>query len=181
MRGNELSREAGAVKGLHVGSGGSRNRPFEDLAAAVVRQAASDDYLARKKIDDNRKWLNKNHRCFENRRIYRRYYHHLLRLTGHVNRLYIIARDTDDAYKTLCTIRDICQYPEYFWMMKRKRWFGRTVTRLDAMVDAESTIRDVKAFFHSEWFVQLCDADGPMLYRQIVENYRLGRRPKGAE
>ena len=98
-----------------------------------------------------------------------------------MRKLLVVAYNTEDAYKSLFLLNIYCKYPDYDWMMKRKKWFARVITRIDAMIAAESTIRDVKQFFYSEWFVQLCDADGPMLYKHLIENYKIGRRPKGAD
>lgn len=172
MRGNELSREAGAVKGLHVGSGGSRNRPFEDLAAGIIRQAAADDFEARKKRDTERKRLVSIGRRVENIKIYSC---HMNWLNGKIaNIAYQMKRCHDlETYLRLKAEREKYE--------NRRKWWKHTALSCEHIYEAEKTIKEVRGFFYSQWFIQLCDADGPMLYRQIVENYKLGRRTKDAE
>lgn len=37
--------------------------------------------------------------------------------------------------------------------------------------DGTREINEVKAFFHSNWFTQLSNEDGPGLFKKIKENY----------
>lgn len=170
MNANILKKD-GAVKSLKVGSVPSGSNPWYELSAAIVKQAVADDFEARKKVDHERKGLVKQGRRPENLKYYTRYFDWL---SGQCVNITYSIKCCHDLEALLLLRKKLERY------RARQAWMGRTVKRCNHITEAEKTIADIKLFFYSQWFIRLCDADGPTIYKQVVANYRMGRRVKGA-
>lgn len=166
-----MNETKGAISSRKIGSGGGRSNPWRELAAAIIKQAVADDYDARKKIEREKKWLIKHGRRPENMKIYTKYYDWL---SGQCVNIAYSIKCCHDLEALLLLRKKLERY------RARQAWMGRTVKRCNHIIEAEKTIADIKGFFYSQWFIQLCDADGPTIYKQVVANYKMGRRIKGA-
>ena len=171
MNNTNIIQKTGAAKGQKVGAVRTGSDPWGELAAAIVKQAVADDYDARKRIEKEKKWLIKHGRRPENMKIYTKYYDWL---SGQCVNIAYSIKCCHDLEALLLLRKKLERYRD------RQAWMSRTVMRCNHIREAEKTIADIKGFFYSQWFIQLCDADGPMIYKQVVANYKMGRRVKGA-